>query len=211
MRKLRAVSLYGLAIVGCLAVFAVLVFSTPIPNYLSRPLVVESRLEKADVIVVLGGGVAQDGSSGDVSLRRAVYSAKLFHRRYAPYLIFSGADLRSNGGPSEAKVMAEIAAAMGVPPLAILLEEKSTRTVENALEVGKILRARKFRRVLLVTHPTHMRRSLLVFSRMGITALPAPTDGVEHLARDRLGRTMLFFRTIYEYAALVLYWWKGWV
>ncbi|MGL5196996.1 MAG: YdcF family protein, partial [Chroococcales cyanobacterium] len=68
-------------------------------------------------------------------------------------------------------------AAMGVPPSAILLEPYSLNTYQNAVEVRKLLEARNIeKRVLLVTSATHMPRSLRIFQRQGIDAIPAPTD-----------------------------------
>lgn len=188
------------------------VLFTPFANVLSYPLLVHESLSPADVIVVLGGGTTRDGSLSEISLRRAVYGVRLFKRGYAPLLLFStGITSTDPGAVSEARRMAEVALDMGVPPSVILLEERSRRTAENAVEVGRLLRSRRVQDVLLATHPTHMRRAVATFRRAGVTVRPAPTDGGEERATNAAERAALFFKVWHEYAALVLYWWKGWV
>lgn len=107
--------------------------------------------------------------------------------------------------------MAEAALDMGVPSSSILLEERSKRTVQNAVEVARILRSIQAEAALLVTHPTHMHRAVAAFRRAGIDVRPAPTDGSEDRAVDPAGRGVLFLKVGYEYAAWVVYWWRGWV
>lgn len=186
------------------------VLFTPFANVLSYPLVLGESLAPADVIVVLGGGTTSDGSLSEISLRRVWYGVRLFKRGYAPLLLFS-TGVTDLGSVSEAKRMAEAALDMGVPSSSILLEERSKRTVQNAVEVARILRSIQAEAALLVTHPTHMPRAVAAFRRAGIAVLPAPTDGNEDHATDPMGRGMLFLKVGYEYAAWVMYWWRGWV
>jgi uncharacterized SAM-binding protein YcdF (DUF218 family) len=188
-----------------------IVLFTPCANTLSRLLIVAESLGPSDVIVVLGGGVNRDGSLSEISLRRVWYGVRLFKHGYAPLLLFSTGVTSDLNVVSEARRMADAALDMGVPPAMIFLEERSTRTAENAVEVAKILRAQRSGAVLLVTHPTHMRRAVAAFRRVGVVVRPAPTDGNEINARGPAGRGMLFFKVAYEYAAWALYWWKGWV
>lgn len=190
--RVSAAFLVGLGLLTLVVLF------TPLANILSRPLLVEESLAPADVIVVLGGGTTSDGSLSEISLRRVWHSARLFKQGYAPYLLFS-TGITDPGSVSEARRMAEAALDMDVPSSAILLEERSTRTVENAIEVARILHPRQSNPVLLVTHPTHMRQAVAAFRRVGVVVRPAPTDGNEARALGPAGRGMLF------------YWWRGWV
>ncbi len=141
------------------------------------------ELPNAAAIVVLGGGIKPEiyprpwvdvSEAGD----RVLYGAELYNQGKAPIVILSGGRIEwKGGGPPEAEDMAQIVAAMGVPPSAILLEPNSLNTYENAVEVRKLLEARNIeKRVLLVTSATHIPRSLRIFQRQGIDAIPAPTD-----------------------------------
>ena len=52
----------------------------------------------------------------------------------------------------------------GVPRRAIVMEESSETTKQNATEVKKIINTRKIKDVILVTSAYHMRRAQLEFS-----------------------------------------------
>ena len=140
------------------------------------------KLPTADAIVVLGGATkpafpprpAVDLSEeGD----RVLYGAQLYRDGKAPVVIASGGRIFwRGGGPSESADMAEIMKTLGVPASAILQDPTSLNTHENAVNVQKIMKQRGIRRVLLVTSAIHMPRSLQIFQRLGIEAIPAPTD-----------------------------------
>lgn len=65
---------------------------------------------------------------------------------------------------------------LGVPAEAILLEESSRNTRQNASESAALLKARGIRRILLVTSATHMDRALGHFREAGLEVTPAPAD-----------------------------------
>src|SRR4028118_177946 len=142
----------------------------------------EKELPTADAIVVLGGATksafpprpAVDLSEeGD----RVLYGAQLYREGKAPLVIASGGRINWRGsGPSESSDMAEIMKTLGVPTSAILQDPTSLNTHQNAVNVKKIMKERGIRRVLLVTSAMHMPRSLKIFQRQGIEAIPAPTD-----------------------------------
>ncbi|GAB4276188.1 MAG: YdcF family protein [Oscillatoriaceae cyanobacterium] len=143
----------------------------------------QSELPRAEAIVVLGGGIqpgikprpwVEVSDAGD----RILYGALLYRQGKAPYLILSGGRIEwKGGGPPESADMAKIAEAMGVPPEVIFQDPDSHNTYENAVNVRKILDAKNIKGpVLLVTSASHMPRSLGVFRRQGIEAIPAPTD-----------------------------------
>jgi uncharacterized SAM-binding protein YcdF (DUF218 family) len=141
-----------------------------------------TTLPIADAIVVLGGGIKSPhpprpgpdvAEPGD----RIIYGAQLYTEGKAPWLILSGGRIVwRQGGESESADMATLAQRLGVPKSAILEDPTSLNTYENAVNVRQILMARKLKRVLLVTSALHMPRSLLIFRKQGIDAIPAPTD-----------------------------------
>ncbi len=108
---------------------------------------------------------------------RVIYAAQIYRQQKAPLLILSGGrvDWRG-GGASESADMADILTSIGIPSEAMIQEPDSLNTYQNAVNVKKILQARNIRRVLLVTSAMHMPRSLKIFQRQGIEAIPAPTD-----------------------------------
>jgi uncharacterized SAM-binding protein YcdF (DUF218 family) len=140
------------------------------------------KLPTADAIVLLGGATksafpprpAVDLSEeGD----RVLYAAQLYREGKAPVVIASGGRIDwRGGGLAESSDMADILVNLGVPNSAILQDSKSLNTYQNAVNVRQIMQERGIRRVLLVTSAMHMPRSLRIFQRQGIEAIPAPTD-----------------------------------
>ncbi len=192
-----------------------------------------TELPQADAIVVLGGGIKPAlpprpwvdlSEEGD----RVIHAARLYQQKKAPLIVVSGGRIDWRGvGIPESEDMTEILRWLGVPPGAILQDPNSLNTHENAVNVQQILSSRGIRRVLLVTSAIHMPRSLLIFKRQGITAVPAPTDFLVtfndlkeqqsssqatllNLLPD-VDRLETSTRALKEYVGLVVYRLKGWL
>lgn len=141
-----------------------------------------------DIIVVLGGGVAGKGtlrptdelsSSGT---KRTVCGVELFSRAVAPRILFSGYGWDFSGDePSEGTIMKAFAVRLGVPVDAILVEDRSRNTYENAIESKRIVGNAS---VLLVTSAIHIPRALHLFRRQGLDATPFPCG---YLATNQAG------------------------
>lgn len=119
------------------------------------------RVEKADVILVMGSH----------DLRVAERGAQLFLEHWAPLLILSGGLGRLTRGlwdRPEADRFAEIAARMGVPREAMLIENLSTNTGENVRFARDLLASvhvnpQKF---ILVHKPYMERRAFATFRKV---------------------------------------------
>ncbi|MBX6322147.1 MAG: YdcF family protein [Rhodospirillaceae bacterium] len=122
---------------------------------------------RADAIVVLGAAVRPDGRPGQALLRRIRHAVALHAAGAAPRLILCGAD-RHGAGVSEAAAMREVALAAGVPPQAILLDERSTSTLGNAAETAALLRAHGLDSVILVSDAFHLPRARILFRLHGV-------------------------------------------
>lgn len=109
----------------------------------------------ADAIVAVSGGDTD---------ARSDEAIKLYKNGWAPTIIFSGAagDVLS---PSNASVMQVRAVNEGVPTAAILTDENSRTTAENAANVAQIMTAHNFKRIILVTSSYHERRATLEFRK----------------------------------------------
>jgi uncharacterized SAM-binding protein YcdF (DUF218 family) len=173
---------------------------------------VKSNLQKADVIVVLEGGMYPGGELPWFSLMRTVKGVELYKKGYASKIMFSGC----TGHPNplhipEENGMARVAVNLGVPPQAILLEDKSTRTYENALETAEMMKENNLTTALLVTSASHMKRSMLSFEHAGIKVFAAPVEPVEMYVYDSMERLLFFRAVMREYAGLVMYKVRGWI
>lgn len=118
----------------------------------------ESGCIKADAIIAVSGG--------DTSARTGE-AIKLYQNGWADTLIFSGAAY-DKSGPSNAEAMRQLALAAGVPDKAIVVEEESETTHQNAAETRALLLERDIETIILVTSAYHQRRAGLEFKdRMG--------------------------------------------
>lgn len=134
---------------------------------------------EADAILVLGGATRGDthmSSLGDLNQQsdRLVHAVSLYKAGRAPRIVLSGGS--RPGGRPEAQLMREILEVMGVPAEAMLTEEASRDTYENARFSQTVLAGKGVNRILLVTSAYHMRRAEALFRASGFDVVPAPTD-----------------------------------
>jgi len=195
----------------------------------------ESKItEKPDFIVFLGGG----GMPSESNLMRTFFVFKA-----ALEFTESRIVIATPGDTSDAKSTARLVAAelisKGIEPQRILYEQIGTNTRMEALSLLKFDAGQISQKpILLVTSPEHMRRSVLVFRKLGFTrvsALPAFENALEaDLAfnDDELGGNKRFIPDVgsnislryqfwnhlkyeiliaRELVALSYYWLRGWI
>ena len=125
--------------------------------------------ESADVIIVLGAGLRRDGQPGPAIRRRATHAAILYEQGYANQVICTGGYPMQFITRSEADACREVLMERGVPFEAIVLEEQSRSTEENAVYTKAIMDERGWQTAIVVSDPYHMLRSELIFSQVGMT------------------------------------------
>ena len=131
------------------------------------------RTENADVIIVLGAGIRRDGRAGWALTRRAEMGAELWQQGIAPKILCTGA--QADGYPrSEAAACRELLLRNGVPESAIMMEENSRSTEENAIYSTQILDANNWDHVVLVSDSYHMLRAEWLFRDQGVIAYTSP-------------------------------------
>jgi uncharacterized SAM-binding protein YcdF (DUF218 family) len=91
-------------------------------------------------------------------------------------VVLSGGTGAMGESTSEAEAMAQLLLEWQLPRGALLLEERSLNTAQNAQMSQALLERRGIRRVLLVTSALHMPRALLHFEAAGLEVIPAATD-----------------------------------
>ncbi len=151
--------------------------------------------ERFDVIVVLGAAVGPAGGPSAALRRRVAEGVRRLEAGAAPVLLLSGGkgggpgDVKVGGVPAEAEVMRDLAlaagvaaggaagVAAGVPEERLVLETESRSTLENARCSARIMRARGWRRALVVTDAVHLPRALMAFRALGIEAKGAAVTG----------------------------------
>lgn len=207
--------------------------STQMVRSLEQQYLPPARLPTAEAIVVLGGGTKPQipprpwidvMEAGD----RPIHAARLYLEGKAPLVILSGGRINWLGeGESESADMAKLVEALGVPKSAIAEDPTSLNTRENAVNVKQILDSRRINRILLVTSAMHMPRSIRIFQKLGIEAIPAPTDFLvadpEFAAISASPQARLlsllpdtdnlhhFTRALKEYIGMIVYRLRGWL
>ncbi len=185
-----------------------------------------SASDAAEAIVVLGGGGAtylagnqQTTALSEASTLRALEAVRLFKLLDTPWVIVSGGtNMRSGLLDPESEPMRKTLMEMGIPEDKIILESDSQNTQEQALNIPPLLESLGVERFMLVTSPTHMRRSVLVFQEAGLDPLPAiSTQQSESQAPsaarlvpdgDALSQSKTAMR---EIMALIYYALRGWI
>jgi uncharacterized SAM-binding protein YcdF (DUF218 family) len=135
----------------------------------------QTSTQTADVIIVLGSGVRRDGRPGDALYRRSLHAAELYTEGYAPNVICTGG--QTIGYPrSEADACRQVLEENGVPTAAILLDDHSRSTEENAINSQAIMDAQSWQDAVLVSDSFHMLRAEWIFELQGLTVYPNPVQ-----------------------------------
>jgi uncharacterized SAM-binding protein YcdF (DUF218 family)/glycosyltransferase involved in cell wall biosynthesis len=209
-RTYRAARQRTLFLGVALVVAYFLIFQTPIVWWAAEPLRVDAPPRKADAIVVFAGGVGESGEAGGGYQERVKQAVDLYRAGYAPRMIFSSGFVFAF---QEAEVMKSLAVANGVPASAITLETQAVNTRDNVVQSEQILHERGWRSILLVSSPYHMRRALLTWRRAApdIEVTPTPVPQSQFYAHGRGASLEQIRGLVQEYAAIVYYWWNGWI
>ncbi|MEM9071940.1 MAG: YdcF family protein [Myxococcota bacterium] len=116
---------------------------------------------KFDAIVVAGCRAMPDGTPSMALRRRIERAVELWNAGMAPQIVFTGGV--GDAPLSEASVSATYAESLGVPRSAMLLEERSTSTNENARFAAELLPREVA--IIVVSDAYHVYRCERVFGR----------------------------------------------
>jgi len=158
-------------------------FSTMLARSLEWRFKPPNEIPTAEAIVLLGGATepaapprptVEVNGAGD----RVLYAARLYQEGKAPLILLSGGEISwlNEGSSTPSEDMAEILEFTGVPMDAMILENESKNTYENAEFSYKLLSEREINRILLVTSAIHMPRAAAVFEEQGFEVIPLPVD-----------------------------------
>ena len=136
-----------------------------------------------DAIVVLGGSTepaleprqaTEINAAGD----RVIYAAMLSREFPNAKILLNGGDIQflDQGSTTPASDMADLLKMMDLTESAMILQDRSQNTYEDALFSCEILKAEGFQNVGLVTSAMHIPRSVALFEKQGCKVIAAPTD-----------------------------------
>ncbi len=154
-----------------------------------------TETRSADAAIVLGAAVFGDQPS-PVLRERINHAILLYEQGYVDIIIFTGG--LGNGDLTEGDVSARYAAAQGVPPEAILIENKSTNTLENLMNAQKLAGEHGLQTFLIVSTPFHMKRAMSIADDLGMTAFTSPTRTIQWISWVTKSRA--FVQEVISYA-----------
>lgn len=128
---------------------------------------------QADAAIVLGAAVWA-GTPSPVLRARLDHSLLLFQNKQVTRIVVTGGVGRGDN-MSEAEASAEYLISKGVPAEAILLEQQGRSTYESLSAAAVLAKDANITRVLLVSDPFHMLRSLKMAQDLGLEAYASPT------------------------------------
>jgi uncharacterized SAM-binding protein YcdF (DUF218 family) len=143
----------------------------------------------ADVIIVLGAA-AYDARPSPVFEERIRHGIDLYQRGLARHVIFTGG-FGEGARFSESQVARRYALRHGVPARAILIEIASRTTWQNLQQAAALMKARGFKRAIIVSDPLHMARALRLSRELGIDALGSSTPTSRFRSFDTRKRFLL--------------------
>jgi uncharacterized SAM-binding protein YcdF (DUF218 family) len=151
-----------------------------------NPIKSTDTLDSVEALVILGGGSdtyragdQEVNALSEASVLRALEGSRLYAEMEVPWVIASGGiNERAGMLTPESEPMRDQLERSGVPVDSILLESASSNTYEQALNLRPILETHGIDHFVLVTSPTHMRRSLATFKAQGLR--PTPSTSAQH-------------------------------
>ena len=182
--------------------------------------------ERYEAIVVLGGGVLEPGTLRPMvdlsshSKNRTMCGVDLYQQGYAPKLVFTGGTEHAfRDAPKNAPEMKRWAERLGVSTEAMVVEDQSRTTYENATEARRLLGPVS---ILLVTSASHLPRAAAIFTKQGFQVTPVPCDfSIQNRPRDSLeeldpfdvlpndGAIVQTTPSVTELAGIAVYWLAG--
>ncbi|WP_040719687.1 YdcF family protein [Nocardia veterana] len=125
-------------------------------------------------IVVLGYGLLPDGSMRPELVNRLTAAwLQAIAAPFSPIVVTGG---NPQNGVPEAAAMAGWLIGHGIPATRVLVEDRATSTVQNALFASRMLRDAGATSAVVVTSPNHIRRAVADFIVAGTRVVGATTS-----------------------------------
>lgn len=193
--------LYGFAALGALVALVTL---TPMVDIWAGLYSPEWNAPRGRTLIVLGGSHLTIEMPGDSTYWRGIYAVQSWHEGKFDKVLLCG---REMAGP-----MRSLLIAGGVPENAIVLEDQSTNTHENALFARRVTdRLGLPAPYVLLTSDYHMFRAQRVFENAGMTVVPCPIPDARKRAVSYFGRWPAFLDLVAETAKIAVYQGRGWL
>lgn len=169
--------------------------------------------ERAEAIVILGGGTLKGKTSEEytlnpVSIARLMKGYLLFRERKLP-IFLSGGTVWRNESQSESQIMKNILLQLGVPEENIVIEENSRNTWENARFTTELLQKKSITTFYLVSSQSHLKRALFAFAYFypNSTIIPVSAYATYHQGPFHLEELLPSLEAFSASCILLHEWW----
>lgn len=139
-----------------------------------------NELTNADAVIILGASV-WDNSPSPVFQERINHGIWLYKNNFVKHLIFTGG-IGKHSNISEASVAMDYAIKNHVPAEKIFIEEQSSITLENFFYAKEIIDKEGFNKIIVVSDPLHMKRSITIAKDYGLNAYSSPTPTTKYIS-----------------------------
>ncbi|HEY9625509.1 MAG TPA: YdcF family protein [Crinalium sp.] len=160
----------------------------------------ESDPSPADAAIVLGAAV-WDEQPSPVFAERIKHAIHLYQTGKVRYLIFTGG-VGTQDQLAESVVASRYAIARGVSTNDTWCETTSRITWENLQGAKQIIDNQHLNRVLIVSDPLHMRRSVVMARDLGLSAYSSPTPTTRYISVQ--SKTAFLLRETYFYTLYLI-------
>lgn len=194
------------------------------------PAISDKELPQHEVAVVLGGISRYDGNIDRIQMHhgcdRLIQAVRLYKQGKVKRILFaggSGSILHQD--VKEGELIAKMMHYMGVPDSAMIIENVSKNTHENAVETRKLLDKENPGwhdldiKILLVTSASHMNRAVACFRQEGMNVTAYSTDRnsgprkweFDHLIIPNVDTLSSWDKLMHEWVGMVVYAMMGYV
>jgi uncharacterized SAM-binding protein YcdF (DUF218 family) len=165
--------------------------------------------------MVLSAGVNDDGTISFTAMDRLLKGLELVNRGVAPYLVVSREAYIINGRYVSSREDQERIVSLATGGLSKLVVAGITHsTRDEALRARDLVRARGWKRIVVVTSPMHTRRACATFEKVGVL-ISCTASNTRAFAIDALwspmDRVRAFEVWLYETAGTLRYRQLGWI
>ncbi len=207
-RSLLRAARHAAAVLG---ISLLIVFYTPVTDWIALPLFVSPDAAKGDAIVVLSSWANVSGELNESGLRRAIAAGRLYRSGAARTVIVTGSRPASEDAGDALEASSRFLQELGVPVSAIAIEDHSGNTRDSAVHIAALARQRGWERLVLVTDSTHMRRTRAAFAHEGLKVSCEPTMMWRIGGNGASNRLAKLGAVVHEYGGLLYYRARGWI
>jgi uncharacterized SAM-binding protein YcdF (DUF218 family) len=167
-----------------------------------RAVARHDEARSADAIAVFGAA-EYSGRPSPVLHARLDHAVDLYREQVAPLVITLGGGSDRDSGMTEGGVGRDYLLANGVPFDQIIAETQSVDTEQQVARLAEIAKARRLKRIVVVSDGTHLFRIKRLCEDAGLTVYPSPRGTLGHI--DDYDMAQRYFHEMLSYTSLRLH------